>query len=98
MGTHLYVCEGGGAITLTVDGDAPAWATCPICAAALECARCPGAQLAGDAEPFAPARRVVYRCAQGHERVVALPEGQDLPETIHCTACDGMLLPRTQPT
>jgi uncharacterized protein with PIN domain len=80
-------------MVLGVDGTPPQWASCPVCAKALECARCEGAQLQGEAEPFAGGTPVVYRCQAGHQRTIMLPEGKTFPESAHCPECGGMLLP-----
>jgi len=93
MGTHLYLCDSGGPMTLGIDGTPPRWATCPVCTKSLECERCPGAQLQGEAPAFTPEAQVVYRCAAGHQRVIAVPPGEGRPESTHCPDCDGMLLP-----
>ena len=92
MGTHLYMCENGGPITLAVDGTTPLWVTCPTGAKALECTSCPGAQLQGEAPPFAASSRLLYRCAAGHGRRIMLPAGAAHPESAHCPDCGGMLL------
>ena len=93
MGTHLYVCEEGGPMTLGVDGTPPKWATCPVGVQALDCARCEGAQLRGEAPSFSGGTSVAYRCASGHGRTLHLPPGTLAPESAHCPECDGMLLP-----
>jgi hypothetical protein len=97
MATHLYMCDEGGPMVLGVDGTPPKWATCPVCTKALECAKCEGAQLQGETEPFADGTAIEYRCAAGHVRVIHLPAGRDLPESTHCPDCDGMLLPVSRP-
>ena len=97
MGTHLYLCEGGGPMTLAVDGTPPQWATCPVCVQSLECERCPGAQVQGDAPPFAAASKVLYRCSAGHERMIMLPAGVSAPESAHCPDCGGMLMAVADP-
>jgi hypothetical protein len=81
-------------MTVGIDGTPPGWATCPECAAALECTSCEGAKLQGAAAPFEVALTVRYRCARGHERTFTLPEGRQPPESAQCPDCDGMLLPR----
>lgn len=79
-------------MTLAVDGTPPQWATCPVCVQSLECERCPGAQLRGDAPPFPIGSKVLYRCSAGHERTIMLPEGVAPPESAHCPDCGGMLM------
>jgi hypothetical protein len=93
MRTHLYVCESGGPTMLSTDGAAPQWVTCPACVKSLECTKCEGAQLAGEAPAFDVARTLRYRCSSGHERSVALPEGIGVLESMHCPECNGMSLP-----
>lgn len=93
MGSHLYVCEGGGPMTLAIEGTPPKWVTCPIGAKALECASCPGAYLKGDAPPFPVAAKILYRCAAGHVRTIMLRAGDRQPESAQCPECEGMLLP-----
>jgi hypothetical protein len=95
MGTHLYVCGEGGQMVLGIDGTPPHWVTCPF---SHEGARCDGAKLEGDAEPFTGGAAVEYRCAVGHARVLRMAAGRSAPESAHCPDCGGMLLPRTVPT
>ncbi len=95
MGTHLYMCEEGGSMVLGVSGTPPEWATCPVCAKALECAKCEGAKLQGSAEPFTGGASVEYRCVAGHSRTIQIPADRDRPESTHCPDCGGMLLPAT---
>jgi hypothetical protein len=92
MGTHLYICDNGGPMTLAVDGTAPQWVTCPVGVKSLECTSCPGAQLQGEAAPFAAEATLLYRCSAGHERRLMLPAGLGQPESAHCPDCGGMLL------
>jgi len=93
MGSHLYVCDSGGPMTLEIDGSPPKWVTCPVCSKALECANCPGAQLQGEAPAFPVATKVFYRCPLGHQRTIALRAGDGQPESAQCPECDGMLMP-----
>ena len=92
MGVHLYVCDSGGPMALGVDGSPPQWATCPACVKSLECDRCPGAQLQGEALGFTPGAELVYRCAHGHERRITAAVGAEPPESAQCPDCDEMLL------
>jgi hypothetical protein len=92
MGTHLYMCDEGGPMVLGVEGMPPQWITCPVCVKALECARCDGAQLQGDAPPFTEGSSVAYRCEGGHGRTIRLPSGVAPPESVHCPDCGGMLM------
>jgi hypothetical protein len=80
-------------MVLRVEGTPPAWATCPVCVKALECARCDGAMLQGDAEPFSGGSALVYRCPAGHQRTIHVPADGAVPESTHCPECGGMLLP-----
>ncbi len=80
-------------MVLRVDGTPPQWATCPVCVKALECSRCEGAQLQGEAPAFGDGTAVLYRCQAGHERTIHLPPGAGVPESAHCPDCGGMLLP-----
>lgn len=92
MGTHLYICENGGSMVVAMDGMPAPWVTCPECDG-IDCDRCDGAQLQGDATAFSEGARAVYRCAAGHEKTLRVPSGAGLPESAQCTECDGMLLP-----
>ncbi len=96
MGTHLYVCDNGGPMVVATVGPPPRWITCPVCTA-VECARCDGAQLSGDAQGFAGGAYIVYRCEAGHEKPLRLPVGKDLPESVQCVECDGVMLPTPPP-
>lgn len=93
MGLHLYVCDTGGPMTLAIDGSPPRWATCPVCVKSVECERCRGAQLQGEAPHVATGPMLVYRCPAGHTRAIATPVGVDRPESAQCPECDGMLVP-----
>ncbi|MFO0588218.1 MAG: hypothetical protein U0441_11790 [Polyangiaceae bacterium] len=97
MRMHLYVCETGGPTTIGTDGAAPQWITCAACVKSLECDKCDGAQLQGDAPAFEVATHLTYRCSAGHERLIALPAGAGIPESTHCPDCNGMALPVNAP-
>ena len=73
-------------------GAPPQWVTCPVCTT-LECLRCKGAQLLGDAQGFDGGATIVYRCEAGHEKPLRLPVGSGLPESVHCVECDALMLP-----
>jgi len=91
MGTHLYICDQGGPMTVATEEPPPRWVTCPICVA-NECRRCNGADLEGDADEFSEGTSARYRCDSKHERTLRVPAGEDLPESAECPECGGMLL------
>ena len=93
MAVYLYQCEDGGGIVLGVEGEPPAWATCPACSKAAECQRCDGMQLAPGVTPevSGPLRSRTYRCAAGHAREVTFVDGAQ-PESMACGRCDGLLM------
>jgi hypothetical protein len=93
MGAHLYVCDNGGPMVVATDGAPPRWVTCPACNI-VDCSQCKGAQLQGGAEDFEVGASAVYRCPSGHEQMLRMPVGKDLPESAQCSRCDGMLLPK----
>lgn len=93
MGTHLYICENGGPFTVGIVGTPPIWVTCPVCAETVDCSSCLGAQLRGEAPDFPVVTKVLYRCAEGHERTLLFGADAAPAESAHCPDCDGMLLP-----
>lgn len=91
MGTHLYVCENGGPMVVATEGTPPRWVTCPI-DSTVECARCGGAQLQGEAQAFTGGSSALYRCKWGHGQTLRI-SGVGLPESAQCPVCDGLMLP-----
>ena len=77
---------------VTTEGTPPRWVTCPACTI-VDCERCDGAQLQGDAASFTGGASGLYRCEAGHEKVLTMPLGLGLPESAQCPECDGMMLP-----
>ena len=91
MGTHLYLCDKGEPMVIALEGMPPPWVTCPACDG-IECNRCDGAELQGEAPAFSEGAQALYRCKAGHQKALRAPAGQGLPESAQCTECDGMLL------
>lgn len=93
MTLYLYQCEDGGGLVVGVDGEAPAFATCPSCSRAAECQRCEGMKVAPGVTPQVDATLLTrgYRCAAGHAREVTFVAGMQ-PESLACDRCDGLLL------
>jgi hypothetical protein len=93
MPFYLYQCDDGGGMVLGFEGEAPAWATCPRCSRAAECARCDGMQLVPGEAP-APGELPgigTYRCLNGHTLLVRFIE-HARPESMACRQCGGVML------